>query len=39
MEYWSVEKIDIKPLAITPTLQYANTPELIEFVNAHRRNR
>jgi hypothetical protein len=30
MEYWSIEKKDIKPLAITPTLHYSNAPELIE---------
>jgi hypothetical protein len=29
MEYWSVEKKDITPLAIAPTLQYSNTPKLI----------
>ncbi len=29
MEYWSVEKKDIHPLAITPTLQYSNAPKLI----------
>ena len=34
MENWSVEKNDIRPLAITPTLQYSNTRELIEFENA-----
>ena len=31
MEYWSIEKKDINPLAITPTLQYSNTPKLIEI--------
>jgi hypothetical protein len=31
MEYWSVEKKDIKPLAITPTLQYSNAPKLIDI--------
>ena len=31
MEYWSIEKNDIKPLAITPTLQCSNTPNLIEI--------
>jgi len=30
MEYWSIEKKDIKPLAITPSLHYSNTPKLIE---------
>jgi hypothetical protein len=30
MEYWSIGKKDIKPLAITPSLQYSNTPKLIE---------
>jgi hypothetical protein len=32
MEYWSVEKRDINPLVISPTLQYSNTPKLIESV-------
>ena len=32
MEYWSVEKKDIKPLAITPTLQYSNAPNFIYWV-------
>jgi hypothetical protein len=33
LEYWSdgVLKKDVKPLAITPTLQYSNAPELIEI--------
>ena len=31
LEYWSIEKNDIKPLAITPTFQYSNTPNLIEI--------
>ena len=31
MEYWSIEKNDVKPLAITPTLHYSNTPNLIEI--------
>jgi len=35
MEYWSVEKKDINPLAITPTLQYSNTPKLIETESSH----
>jgi len=35
MEYWSVEKKDINPLAITPTLQYSNTPKLIEIESYH----
>jgi hypothetical protein len=26
MEYWSVEKKDTDPLAITPLLHYSNTP-------------
>ena len=31
MEYWSVEKKkDINPITITPTLQYSNTPKLVE---------
>jgi len=31
MEYWSVEKKDVNPLAITPTLQYSNTPKFMEI--------
>jgi hypothetical protein len=31
MEYWSVEKKDVNPLAINPTLLYPNTPKLIEI--------
>jgi len=31
MEYWSVDKKGINPLTITPTLQYSNTPKLIEI--------
>jgi len=31
MEYWSVGKKDINPLAITPTLQYSNTPKPMEI--------
>jgi hypothetical protein len=31
MEYWSIEKKDIKPLAITPTRQYSNAPKLNEI--------
>jgi hypothetical protein len=31
MEYWSIEKEDFKPSAITPVLQYSNTPNLIEI--------
>jgi hypothetical protein len=30
MEYWSVEKKDINPLAITPTPHYSNPMKLIE---------
>jgi len=30
LEYWSIGEKDIKPLAITPSLQYSNTPKLIE---------
>jgi len=37
MEYWGVEKKDINPLAITPTLQYSNTPKLIEIESFHDR--
>ena len=33
MEYWSVEKKDVNPIAITPTLQYSNTPKLVELKN------
>jgi hypothetical protein len=35
MEYWSVEKKDINPFVITPTLQYSNTPKLIEIECSH----
>ena len=36
MEYWSVEKkIDINPFVITPTLQYSNTPKLLEIESYH----
>jgi hypothetical protein len=35
MEYWSVEKRDINPLVITPTLQCSNIPELIEIESYH----
>jgi len=28
MEYWSVDKKAINPLAITPTLQYSNIPKI-----------
>ena len=35
MEYWSVDKKAINPLAITPTLQYSNTPKLIEIESHH----
>ena len=35
MEYWSVEKKDIHHLVITPTLQYSNTPKLIEIESSH----
>ena len=31
MEYWSVEKKDVNPFVITPTLQYSNPPKLIEI--------
>jgi len=31
LEYWSVEKKDIHPFVITPTLQYSNAPKLIEI--------
>ena len=37
MESWSVEKKDIIPLAITPTLQYSNAPKLIEIESSHHR--
>ena len=30
LEYWSIENKDIKPLAITPSLQYSDSPKLIE---------
>jgi hypothetical protein len=35
MEYWSAEKRDITSLAINPTLQYSNTPKLIENESHH----
>jgi hypothetical protein len=35
MEYWSVEKKDIKPFVITPTLQYSNTPKVNEIESSH----
>jgi len=28
MEYWRVDKKAFNPIAITPTLQYSNTPKL-----------
>ncbi|MBT8367796.1 MAG: hypothetical protein KJP23_24145, partial [Deltaproteobacteria bacterium] len=37
MEYWSVEEKDINPLTITATLQYSNTPKLIEIESSHDR--
>jgi hypothetical protein len=30
-----LKKKDINPLIITPTLQYSNTPKLIEIENYH----
>ena len=36
MEYWSVEKKDINPLAITPKLQYSNTPIFVNVVSSFR---
>jgi hypothetical protein len=35
MEYWSVEKNDINPFVITPTLHYSNTPKLIGIESSH----
>jgi hypothetical protein len=35
LEYWSVDKKGINPLTITPTLQYSNTPKLIEIETSH----
>ncbi len=35
MDYWSVEKKDINPFVIAPTLQYSNTPILIEIESYH----
>ena len=35
MEYWSVEKKDIKSLAITPALQRSNAPKLTEIESYH----
>jgi hypothetical protein len=37
MNYWSVEKKDINLLAIAPTLQYSNTPKLMEIESSHDR--
>jgi hypothetical protein len=35
MEYWSVEIKDVNPLAITPTLQYSNTPKFkVELISS-----
>jgi hypothetical protein len=31
MEYWSVDITTINPSAITPKLQYSNTPRLINI--------
>jgi hypothetical protein len=31
MEYWGVEKKDINPFVITPTLQYSNALKLKEI--------
>ena len=31
MEYWSIEKQAIKTIVITPSIQYSNTPKLIEI--------
>jgi hypothetical protein len=38
MEYWSVEKKDLNPLTIAPTLHYSNTPKLIEIESSHDRS-
>jgi hypothetical protein len=35
MEYWSVEIKGVNPFVITPTLQYSNTPKLIEIESYH----
>ena len=35
MEYWSVDKKSINPLAVTSTLQYSNTPKLIQIETSH----
>ena len=35
LEYWSVKKKDINPLAITPTLQYSNAPKSIGIESSH----
>jgi len=35
MEYWSVEKKDVNPFVITPTLQYSNIPELMKIKSSH----
>jgi len=34
MEYWNIGKKHIEPLAITPTLQYSNTPDFNELEKA-----
>jgi hypothetical protein len=31
LECWSIVRKDIEPAAITPSLQYSNTPSLIEI--------
>jgi hypothetical protein len=36
MEYWSVEKKDINTLAITPKLQYSNTPKFVSVISSFR---
>jgi hypothetical protein len=30
MEYWSIEKADFTPIAITPSIHYSISPNLIE---------
>ena len=35
MDYWSVEKKDINPLDITPSLHCSNAPKFIEIESSH----
>jgi hypothetical protein len=31
MAYWNVEKIDVNPLAIIPTLHHSNIPKMVSI--------